>query len=195
MILFTMTISAQQIPGIDMEIRSESGTEGHNIMDFTVVLKNKGQMPFSGKINIQTPEGIRIAAANGIETELDPGETVFLPIKIIISNNAVAGDKTLVFSLADRQSKAVSEKSATFKVAQDTALRIIAENPILYINNMKDSVEVRARVSNLGNVKQHVTVVFKIPEITQENIFVEKKEMFPYRKIRFLFSGLCHRGL
>ncbi len=194
LILFTMTISAQQIPGIDMEIRSESGTEGHNIMDFTVVLKNKGQMPFRGKINIQTPEGIRIAAANGIETELDPGETVFLPVKIIISNNAVAGDKTLVFSLADRQSKAVSEKSATFKVAQDTALRIIAENPILYINNMKDSVEVRARVSNLGNVKQHVTVVFKIPEITQENIFVEKKGNVSVQKdsvfiFRFMPSG------
>ncbi|WP_294315923.1 hypothetical protein [uncultured Chryseobacterium sp.] len=194
MILFTMTISAQQIPGIDMEVRSESGTEGHNIMDFTVVLKNKGQMPFRGKINIQTPEGIRIAAANGIETELDPGETVFLPVKIIISNNAVAGDKTLVFSLADRQSKAVSEKSATFKVAQDTALRIIAENPILYINNMKDSVEVRARISNLGNVKQHVTVVFKIPEITQENIFVEKKGNVSVQKdsvfiFRFMPSG------
>lgn len=194
LILFTMTISAQQIPGIDMEIRSESGTEGHNIMDFTVVLKNKGQMPFRGKINIQTPEGIRIAAANGIETELDPGETVFLPVKIIISNNAVAGDKTLVFSLADRQSKAVSEKSATFKVAQDTALRIIAENPILYINNMKDSVEVRARISNLGNVKQHVTVVFKIPEITQENIFVEKKGNVSVQKdsvfiFRFMPSG------
>ncbi len=188
-----ISVSAQQSPAVDMEIRNESRSEGH-IMDLTVVLKNKKQVPFKGKINIQTPAGIRVAAANGIATELNAGETVFLPVKIVVSNNAVAGDKEVVFKLTDLQNNAVSENSVWFKVAENTALRIIAENPVLYINNMKDSVEVRARVSNLGNIKQNVTVVFKIPEVIQENIFVEKKGSISVQKdsvfiFRFMPSG------
>lgn len=199
LILFTcMVVSAQHVPAVDMEIRSESGAEGRPIMDLTVVLKNKEQVPFKGKINIHTPEGIRVAASNGIKAELNPGETVFLPVKIIVSNNAVAGEKNIVFHLADLQNNTVSEKSATFNVAENTSLRIIAENPVLYITNMKDSVEVRARVSNLGNTRQNITVVFKIPEITQENIFIEKKGSVAMQKdsvfiFRFLPSGPLSR--
>lgn len=195
MILLTfITVSAQHIPAIDMEIKSESGTEGQHIMDFTVVLKNTEQRPFKGKINIHTPEGIRVAVPNGITAELNAGETVFLPVKLIVSNNAVAGEKVVAFSLTDLQNNIVSEKSAAFKVAENISLRIIAENPVQYINNIRDSVEVRARVSNLGNTKQNVTVVFKIPEITQENIFVEKKGSVSVQKdsvfiFRFMPSG------
>ncbi|GEN74328.1 hypothetical protein CHA01nite_00680 [Chryseobacterium hagamense] len=186
-------VSAQHTSMVEMEIRNESGTEGQHIMDLTVVLHNKEQVPFKGKINIRTPEGIR-AAANGIKAELDPGETVFLPVKIIVSNNAVAGEKNIVFHLTDLQNNTISEKSAIFKVAENTSLRILAENPVLYINNMKDSVEVRARVSNLGNIRQNITVVFKIPEITQENIFVEKKGSVSMQKdsvfiFKFMPSG------
>jgi len=195
LILFTcMMVSAQHAPAVDMEIRSEPGAEGRHIMDLTVVLKNKEQVPFKGKINIHTPDGIRVTAANGITAALDPGETVFLPVKIIVSNNAVAGEKSIAFHLTDLQNNTVAESSATFKVAENTSLRILAENPVLYINNMKDSVEVRARVSNLGNTRQNITVVFKIPEITQENIFVEKKGSVAMQKdsvfiFRFLPSG------
>ncbi len=193
-LLTCITVYAQQIPAVEMEVRSESGSEGHNIIDLTVVLKNREQISFKGKINIHTPEGTRVAAANGIPVELNAGETVFLPVKIIVGNNAVAGEKVIDLILTDLQNSAVSEKSTTFKVAENTSLRILAENPVLYINNMKDSVEVRARVSNLGNTRQKVTVVFKIPEIAQENIFVEKTGSVAMQKdsvfiFRFMPSG------
>ena len=199
LILFAFVmVSAQHLPAVDMEVRSESGNEGHHIMDLTVILKNKEQVSFKGKINIHVPDGIRVAAANGITADLDAGETLFLPVKIIVSNNAVAGEKTITLNLSDLQNRTVSEKSTTFKVAEDTALRILAENPVLYINNIKDSVEIRARVSNLGNTRQNITVVFKIPEITQENIFVEKKGSIAMQKdsvfiFRFMPSGPLSR--
>ncbi len=187
-------ISAQGIPDVSMEARSESGTPENNIIDLIVVLKNKDSVPFKGKIAIHTPQGFRAVSAGGIDAELDAGESVFLPVKVIVNNNAVAGEKKISFDLTDLQHRTVAEKSITFNIAENNALRITAENPVLYINNTKDSVEVRARVSNLGNIRQNVTVVFKIPEIAQGNVFIEKKGSIAVEKdtvfiFRFMPSG------
>ena len=198
-LLAFIIIPAQHTPNIGMEVRSESGMAERNLVDFTIVLKNNEQVPFKGKINIHAPEGIRPASFNGIATELGPGETVFLPVKMVVSNQAAAGTKKIQFDLTDPDNTLISEKTAAFTVAENTLLRITAENPVLYINNMRDSIEVRARVSNLGNTRQNVTVVFKIPEITQENIFVERKGSVAVQKdsvftFRFMPSGPLSRS-
>ncbi len=193
-----MIIPAQHIPDIAMEVRSESATPENNIIDLTIVLKNKDEVPFKGRINIHTPEGFRAVSAGGIYADLEAGESIFLPVKIIVNNSAVSGEKKISFDLSDLQHRIITEKSILFNVAQNNALRITAENSVLYINNMKDSVEVRARVSNLGNTRQNVTVVFKIPEIIQGNVFVEKKGSIAVAKdsvfvFRFMPSGLLGR--
>ncbi|MCJ8152665.1 hypothetical protein MKJ01_02670 [Chryseobacterium sp. SSA4.19] len=189
---------AQQIPDVSMEIRSESGTSENNIIDLTVILKNNSKIPFKGKINVNTPQGFKAVSFSGINVDLDAGEGVFLPVKILVNNNAVSGEKKIDFNLIDQQEHAVSEKFITYHVAEKNTLRITAENPVIYMNNTRDSVEVRARVSNLGNIRQNVTVVFKIPEISQGTIFIEKKASIEIGKdsvftFRFMPSSLLVR--
>jgi hypothetical protein len=189
-----IVVPAQQVPAVSMEIRSESGTPENNIIDLIIFLKNDGKVPFKGKVNVNTPQGFRIVSFSGIDADLDAGESVFLPMKIIVNNNAVSGEKKISFTLTDLQQQVVTEKQITYNIVENNTLRITAENPVLYMTDTKDSIEVRARVSNLGNIKQNITVVFKIPEIIQGNIFVEKKAGIEVGKdsvfvFRFMPSG------
>ncbi len=192
-------IPAQHIPDVSMEVGSESVVQENNIIDLIVVLKNNEKVPFRGKINIHTPKGFRAISANGIDVDLDAEESIFMPVKILVNNNALSGEKKISFDLTGSQNIMVAEKFIMLKVPENIALRITVDNPLLYINNIKDSVEVRARVSNLGNTLQHITVVFKIPEITQGNVFVEKKGTIGVQEdsvfvFRFLPSGPLARS-
>ncbi|WP_131701430.1 hypothetical protein [Chryseobacterium sp. FH2] len=177
-----------------MEIRNESNSENPNIIDVLLVLKNNENNRFKGKIDINTPSGFRTISDSKIEIELNPGQNLFIPVKILINKNAGSGKADLTFSLTDDQNHPVIKKSLPYTVVENNTIKITAENQIIYMGTTTDSLEVRARVSNLGNKRQNVTVVFKIPEATQRNLFIEKKGTIGVQKdsvfiFRFLPSG------
>ncbi|WP_313090600.1 COG1470 family protein [Chryseobacterium flavum] len=198
-ILFLTALPAQQRSGISLDIRNESGTGKAGILDLMIVLNNEGATDFKGKVEMALPAGFRNISGNSIQVSLKSGERLFLPVKILAGNNAGSGEARLIFRLADQKNQTAAEKQITHTVAENNAMRITAENPVIYMNRATDSVEVRARVSNLGNKKQHVTVVFKIPEAGQRNSFVEKKGSIGVQKdsvfvFRFLPSGIGARS-
>lgn len=169
--------SAQVYSGIDMEIRNESTADKPNIIDLVILVKNESSSKFDGTISIDVPKGFRSISGNQIKVELNTGEKRFLPVKILVSNDAGSGDEELVFSCKSSSNELVVKKKLIYKVQENNALRLTAENPLIYMNenNINDSVEVKARVTNIGNKRQDVTVVFKIPETAQGTIFIEKK--------------------
>lgn len=193
-------ISAQDHSGIRMEIRNESRADKSSIIDLIVSVKNENpDTPFKGNINIQVPSGFRSILNNTVEVDLKPGENIFLPVKILINNDAAYGEANITFNLTDLQNHLVTKKVITHIVAENNALRIAPETPLIHINNSNDSIEVRARVSNLGNKKQKVTIVFKIPDAAQENFFVEKKGSVGVHKdsvfvFRFMPSNRIIKG-
>ena len=199
LISFQIWIPAQSSSGISLDIRNESRTDKTGILDLIIVLDNQSTNDFKGKINITIPQGFRNISGNSLQVEMKSGEHLFLPVKIVVSNNAVSGESRLGFRLSDQQNKTMAEKEIPYTVTENNAMRITAENPLIYVNKATDSVEVRARVSNLGNRKQHVTVVFKIPEAEQGNAFIEKTGSIGVQKdsvfvFRFLPSRIKSRS-
>ncbi|WP_200247471.1 COG1470 family protein [Chryseobacterium paridis] len=190
---------AQNSAGITLEIRNESRVDKGNIIDLILVLKNESNSHFKGKVEINIPSGFRNISGNKTEVDMKSGDHLFLPVKILINNNAVAGASSIAFKLTDAQNALIVKKEITYTVAENNSMRIIPENPVIYTNNVNDSVEIRARVSNLGNKKQNVTLVFKIPEITHGTIFTEKTGTVGVQKdsvfvFRFLPSKLLMRS-
>lgn len=199
LISFQIWIPAQSSSGISLDIRNESRTDKTGILDLIIVLDNQSTNDFKGKVNITIPQGFRNISGNSLQVEMKSGEHLFLPVKIVVSNNAVSGESRLGFRLSDQQNKTMTEKEIPYTVTENNAMRITAETPLIYVNKATDSVEVRARVSNLGNRKQHVTVVFKIPEAEQGNAFIEKTGSIGVQKdsvfvFRFLPSRVRSRS-
>ncbi len=199
LISFQIWIPAQSSSGVSLDIRNESRTDKAGILDLIAVLENQGPNDFKGKVSITAPDGFRNISGNNLQVEMKSGEKLFLPVKIIVSNNAVSGASRIAFRLSDQQNKTAAEKEILYTVAENNAMRITAENPMIYVNKATDSVEIRARVSNLGNRKQDVTIVFKIPEAEQGNAFIEKKGSIGVQKdsvfvFRFMPSRVRSRS-
>jgi uncharacterized membrane protein len=164
-----------------MQIRNESSADKPNIVDLVVLVKNETSSKFNGNIYIDVPKGFRSVSGNQIKVELNAGEKRFLPVKILVSNDAGSGEEEIIFSCTNSGNELIVKK-LTYKVQENNALRLNAENPLIYMNenNINDSIEIKARVTNMGNKRQEVTVVFKIPETAQGTIFVEKGELLMY---------------
>ena len=173
--------------GISLDIRNESRTDKTGILDLIIVLDNQSTNDFKGKINNTIPQGFRNISGNSLQVEMKSGEHLFIPVKIVVSNNAVSGESRMAFRLSDQQNKTMAEKEIPYTVTENNAMRITVETPLIYVNKATDSVEVRARVSNLGNRKQHVTIVFKIPEAEQGKCFYRENRKY-WRAERF---SLC----
>ncbi|MFP7655592.1 COG1470 family protein [Chryseobacterium proteolyticum] len=182
LILIAVLIPAQNNAGVILEIRNESRADKGNIIDLIVVVKNTGNDPFTGKVEITTPSGFRNISPGKTEVHMKPGENLYLPVKILVNNNVVAGESHILCKLTDGQNFVIAKQEIPYVVSENNMMRITPENPVVYMNNVNDSVEVKARVSNLGNKRQNVTLVFKIPEVSQGNIFIEKSGTIEVQK-------------
>ena len=179
---------------ISMEIRNEQNSANPNIIDVLLVLKNNESNHFKGRVEVNTPTGFRTISDSNPEIELNAGQQLFIPLKILKNATIVSGKADLIFTITDEKKHQVVKKSLSYTVTENNNMRITAENPVVYMGTYKDSLEIRARVSNLGNKKQNVTIVFKIPEATQKNLFIEEKGTINVQKdsvfiFRFVPSG------
>ncbi len=175
-------VFAQTGSGISMEIRDDSDMGRDRIISTIAEIKNESQNPFKGKLNIIVPKGFRNISGNTSEIEIPAGGNIFLPLKILVSGNAGFGESKIEFTLTDLQDHIIKSQTIFHKIAENNSMAISTDTPIIYMSNVNDSIEVRARVSNLGNKRQDVTIVFKIPEADQGSFFVEQKGSISVQK-------------
>ncbi|SMP15394.1 hypothetical protein [Chryseobacterium profundimaris] len=175
-------VCAQTGKGITMEIRKDSNLGQDRIISTIAEIKNHSQTPFKGKMNVIAPKGFRNISGNTSDIDIPAGGNLFLPIKILISSNAGFGESKIEFTLTDLQNNTLQTQTISHAIAEDNSMAISTDIPVIYMTNVNDSIEVRARVSNLGNKKQNVTVVFKIPEANQGSFFVEQKGSISVQK-------------
>jgi hypothetical protein len=109
-------------------------------------IKNNSQNHFKGKLSIVVPKGFRNISGNTSEIEVPAGGHLYLPIKILVSSNAGFGDSKIDFTLTDIQNTIIIEKTINHTIAENNSMAISTDTPIIYMSNVNDSIEVRARV-------------------------------------------------
>lgn len=181
--IFTAFVFAQNTSNlVNMEVKNESSVVDSKIINFTVSLENKTDTDFAGKLLIKIPKGLKKFNNNDISINLKAKENKFLTLKLLVSNDAEFGIQKINFLLVDAYNSIVLSKTANHSILENNTLQINAENPILYRTGNEDSLRVKVRVSNLGNKKQNIALVFKIPETNSGNTFVEKQALIDIRK-------------
>lgn len=182
MLFITFGAFSQGIHGIDMQIDSELNEDKKNLINAVVAFSNDTKENFTGYLQIVTPEGFKNISGSIIDVEILSGDRFFTPVKILQQGIALAGESDIEFRLLDQNKSVVLTKKLEHKVAENNNLRLASEAPIVYINNPNDSLVLRAVVSNLGNKRQEVTVVFNIPGLVGENNFFEQKGFVEIQK-------------
>jgi len=194
----TVFLSAQNTTGNTiLDIHEKTYNAESKILDLILVISNNNANEnFKGKIKISAPAGFKSILDQNIAIDLQKNERKFVSVKFLVSNNADAGDAKINLILANQSDQKIDEKTITHTVEENSLLQMIAENSQIFRTNNQDSLKIRIKVSNKGNKPQKTTLVFKIPDQNESNLFIEKSGMLhPQQDSIFTFSFLPSKEL
>ena len=198
LLICTVFLSAQnKTESAALDIHEKTYNAESKILDLILVISNNNaQENFKGKIKISAPVGFKSILDQNIAVDLQKNERKFVSVKFFVTNNADAGDAKINLILANQSDQKIDEKTVTHTVEENSLLQMIAENSQIFRSNNQDSLKIRIKVSNKGNRTQKTTLVFKIPDQQDSNLFIEKQgTLHPQQDSIFTFSFLPSKEL
>ncbi|MFV0470131.1 MAG: hypothetical protein ACK5MK_14545, partial [Dysgonomonas sp.] len=171
-------------------------SQQQNLVSTVIKFKNNTAEEFHGYLSLVLPEGIKNISGDNIDVTIRPSDSIFVPVKLLVRNETHAGKSTIGFQLSDNTKRVAEYKESYINVPEKIHLNLIVDNNNIFVTNYHDSIQVSATVNNLGNKTQDVTVVFRIPDVLGDPIFVERKATVqPMRNASFVFKFLPTKQL
>ncbi|MCU7616897.1 hypothetical protein NZ698_06785 [Chryseobacterium sp. PBS4-4] len=193
----SLFLSAQnKTENILFDIHEKSYNAESKILDMVIIVDNSKNENFKGKLKISTPTGFKSILGQEIAIDLQKNEKRFISLKFFVGNNADAGDAQINLILANEFDQKIGEKTVIHQVEESNLLQMMAESPQIFRSNDLDSLKIRIKVSNKGNRMQQTTLVFKIPDYSDSNHFIEQHgTLRPQQDSTFTFSFLPSKEL
>lgn len=175
LLFFTITSFGQNSSEIELTLKSEISINNPNLMDILISIKNDDNLPFNGSLMANLPKGVKNISAITTNLQLKPNESHFISFKVWLDKELTAGTTTLTFTILDNNNQTITSNQIVHSIKENNRLKLVVENPIIYLSNPNDSIRIKTNVTNLGNKKQNITLIYKIPELVGENNFFEIK--------------------
>ncbi|WLD23425.1 hypothetical protein NU10_12010 [Flavobacterium dauae] len=174
LMLFCFISYAQN--GITLDVQTEQPSiQKKNLVDMVVAVHNTTDTSFEGTLKISTPKGFKNISNETIPLLIDAGEQMFVPIKVLRETTVKAGISTIEMVVLNKDGTIVALQNVDQHTEENNNLRLSAELSSIFLTNVNDSLSVKVAVTNLGNRKQDVFVIFSIPVLVGESNFFELK--------------------
>lgn len=157
-----------------IDIQEQTYSQEAKIVDLVVSVTNNSPENFRGEMKISVPKGFKTILTEDINLNINKGEKKFISVKILVSENAGAGENRIRLSLNNEQHKIIDEKTVSQTIAENNILQMTAEALGIFRKEGRDSLQLKVKVSNRGNRPQKTTLVFKIPDYSDHNLFIEQ---------------------
>lgn len=190
-------INAQKTESnVTMEIEQESSASRSRILNIVVAVQNFGSSNFSGKIQFESPKGFKIISGEEPIIELKANEKKYLPVRIIIQSDAKAGSSPIKFKLLNQLGILITERTIEHIIEVNNDLSLTVLNAPIYRSSSLESLSIKVRVNNSGNISQDITLVCKIPDPENGNQFIEQQALINVKKdSTFVFTYQPSKGL
>lgn len=165
-----------------MEIEKDNNSSKSRLINFVVALQNNGSEAFTGNIHSILPQGYKVISGTNIPVNLQKGEKKYIPLRLIADSNAKAGSSELKIQLITQTGNIVAEKITNHVIEVDNNLIMSSLSPIIFRNSENESISVKIRISNTGNIAQNITLVCKIPEPDKGSFFLEQEAIIGVKK-------------
>lgn len=195
--VYTHAQKSENIQSLSMQVeRTLKQSQQQNIISTIIKINNRSNRSFSGSVGIREVNGLRSIAGGILPIDIQPSDSIFLPVKFLIQPQIEAGTTHIQFDLLDNDRKLIDKQESTFTVEEKIALSLNVDHQNILITNPNDSVRVKANVINSGNKTQSITLVFSIPTLREGVNFIEQKvELLPMQQHQFSFSFMPSSSL
>ena len=129
----------------------------------SLVFVNKTNKLVSGKINLQLPSGWIHLVSQQLEFMANPGETIYIPMRLIAPKNMEGGKSYIIGATVSLDDDKKIKAYAYIQKAARFDLSVINQNNSILINPIELSGETGIRIINQGNVSENINLSFNYP--------------------------------
>ncbi len=151
---------------------STVNASNEDLIDLTVKIVNKRSVAMAGVVDVNIPSSLNLISKNKAAVSLQPGDSIFVPVKIFVTKRAASGKDHLVrFLLADAGSNILAITETRLRVSIKRNVNMFALVSNILLDPSSDSIKIPIRVTNPGNTPQKVTLINRYPSIFQNDAF------------------------
>lgn len=181
-IVFVWISGQNTSSNISLQIEKNSSSSNSRILSLVIAVQNFNPVSFSGKLRYKAPKGFKVISGDETPIELKANEKIFVPVRIIIGSDAQAGISPIQVQLFNQFETLITEQTENHIVEISNELTMTVLNSNIYRSSSDEPLEVKVRIVNSGNIDQNITVVCKIPDPSNGNIFMEQHAEIAVKK-------------
>lgn len=139
--------------------------ENGDLAPLTIKLKNNSSNPFSGKLVLETIDGIKLVGQTANSIQIAPNSQQFIPIRISIGNDVPAGKNAVQLVLMDDGNSVKAQFTTTLILKAKRQVQLSAHNPNQLMQHVGDSLKVQVLLANRGNSQETITLTAAFPDL------------------------------
>ena len=145
-------------------------------------VKNNSNFKYSGKIKLNQPHDWNIIGDNEIIINLDAGDSLNLPLRIIPSKNVLGQVAyAVVATLFDKNNISVLSEYCFVNIPRISKLKIESTNKVIYFDNKTRTAKFNYKIKNKGNVNEPVQLNFEKNEsLDIDGVKLDKPYSYEY---------------
>lgn len=161
---------------IEAEVPQVLDHSGSKLVRTSLRFINRSPGEFSGHLAVKPPRGIRSISGESIDVRMNEGDTLFVPVVLMMSGTVAAGENRVDYTLNDAYKREVQKGESLIPVAEKVSLQLSLDQPVIMVTDVNDSLSLSARVYNRGNTDQEVKVVMALPRSRGGKSFYELRD-------------------
>jgi len=135
----------------------------NTLVSFTAKVVNQSKEIHKGTLLISADSTLQIISQSHLEVQLDGGDSIFLPVKLLPAYNIEAGDHVVILNLLQQNNRVITKQGHVY-LPKIRSVSISSILPAVQLLGNEDSVIVPIRIENTGNVLAAISIVTSLPE-------------------------------
>lgn len=153
-------------------LSSALSASNEELVDLTIKIINRRTEAINGQVNIILPSSLSLISKNAVPVSLQPGDSLFVPVKIFVNKRTVSGkEHQIQFTLANSSNSILASAETKLLVSVKRSVNMFALVSNILLDPTADSIKIPIRVINSGNTAQLVTIINRYPSIFQDDAF------------------------
>lgn len=157
-------------------IESTITTDNSGIINAQVRIKNNSSRMIEGLFDVHSNhEDLYLVQRKSKSLILQPNDSIFIPVKGIISTTAIAGNKVKIEAIFEiLGTNQVLNTEIPVIISEKKQVKMFLTETNLIYEKIGDSLNIPIRLYNEGNTSQSVTIVARYPNFINKNAIESK---------------------
>jgi hypothetical protein len=169
--------------------------KNNEIVDFMLTIKNNSRD--TQRVYSQIKTTLNLLTKSDFNKSVPPGDSIFIPVKLLIPNNAIAGaNYNLSVQLKTADDRLYDRDSCILTVKKNRSVHLFVPGNDILLQKDSGYFSIPIRLENAGNTEESVSVIAKFPASFNNYLQpIAKATLAPFSDTTIYFTKKANKAM